>query len=105
LSGGRPYELPPLFVKTYDFVAWLLAATAKFPANYRTSLTSQIENRALRLMLLIGHAVAGRKRTQRLDECDELVEELRLLIRLAFQLKALHGARRYGSGGGHIFDF
>ncbi|MFN5314108.1 MAG: hypothetical protein ACK5FF_06605 [Planctomyces sp.] len=36
----------PLFVKTHDFVLWLLRHTQRFPKNLRHSYTNRVESLA-----------------------------------------------------------
>ena len=78
-------ERTPIFVRTYDFVLWLLPHTAKFPRAMRHSFTNRIETTVLEFQGAISRAsrARGDMRLAALDEADGLLESLRFLVRLA----------------------
>src|SRR4051812_45532409 len=83
----------PLFVKTHDFLLWLIRHTQRFPKNLRHSYTQRLEGTALAFQeaLLMGNAVRGPERSDWLTRADGRLVCLRALLRLAFALELLGG--------------
>lgn len=81
--------VPEVFVRWEGFVRWLLPRTMRFPSSLRHSLTSRIENHALSVFEALVDARYGRDRRRALAEAGSGVEKLRLLLRLAHDLRAL----------------
>ena len=54
----------PVFVKTYDFLLWLLPHTAKFPKTMRHTVTNRLESAALDLQGALSRAVLGYRPSQ-----------------------------------------
>ena len=81
----------PIFVKTYDWSLWVFEKTAGFPKRFRHSLTERIERDTLDLERALAEANVrrGRKRVDRLDEADAILESLRLNVRRSFDLKCI----------------
>ncbi len=54
----------PLFVKTHDFVVWLLQHSQRFPKNLRASYTIRLESLAFDFeeSLLMANAARGTQR-------------------------------------------
>jgi hypothetical protein len=54
----------PLFVKTQDFLVWLIRHTQRFPKNLRYSYTTRLENALFDFQecILMANAVRGRQR-------------------------------------------
>jgi hypothetical protein len=50
----------PLFVKTRDFIVWLLERSPRFPKGLRQSYTTRLENEAFEFQRLIKSSKAGR---------------------------------------------
>ncbi|RLC74607.1 MAG: diversity-generating retroelement protein Avd [Chloroflexi bacterium] len=91
----------PLFVKTYDFLLWLIPLTLKFPKSQRFLLAERLSKIALDFYDLILDAVMSPEhQAERLDEADRLLTKMRLYIRLSYDLKCIgqgqfeHAARR-----------
>jgi hypothetical protein len=78
-------ERTPIFVRTYDFVLWLLPHTAKFPRAMRHSFTNRVETAVLDFQGAIAQAsrARGEARVAALDEADGTLDALRFLVRLA----------------------
>jgi hypothetical protein len=62
----------PLFVKTHDFLLWLIRHTQRFPKNLRQSYTLKLEWMALDFQeaILMANAVRGSARSIRLEKAD-----------------------------------
>lgn len=77
----------PVFVKVYDFLKWLLPATAKFPKQQRFVLARQIEDEAFAFHRALFRA--AREPRPALAEADVHLAALRTYLRLACELKFL----------------
>lgn len=75
----------PLFVKVRDFNVWLFQHTAKFPRQYRHTLTERIESSGLDLMDELGTALILHD-GQALQRADFALWRIRQLLRLAHEL-------------------
>jgi hypothetical protein len=62
----------PLFVKTHDFLLWLIRHTQRFPKNLRQSYTLKLEWMALDFWeaILMANAVRGSARSMWLEKAD-----------------------------------
>ena len=78
-------ERTPIFVRTYDFVLWLLPHTAKFPKAMRHSFTNRLEGAALDFQGAIARAsrARGERRLAALDDADGILDSLRFLVRMS----------------------
>jgi len=84
--SGFERQQSPLFAKTEDFLVWLFEHTAKFPKQYRHTLTERLERSALEFERQLGRAVL-RKQPGALDEADFELWQMRQLVRLAYGLR------------------
>jgi hypothetical protein len=88
VSQSRPQS--PLFVKTYDFLLWLIPLTLKFPKSQRFLLAERLSKMALDLYDLILEAVMQPERQDEcLDAADKLLTKIRLYVRLSHDLKCI----------------
>jgi hypothetical protein len=71
----------PVFAKVYDFLKWLLPATAKFPKQQRFVLARQIEDEAFAFHRALFRA--AREPRPALAEADVHLAALRTYLRLA----------------------
>lgn len=76
----------PLFVKTRDFTVWLFQHTAKFPRQYRHTLTERLENAALEFQRHLGRA-SILKTGDALAQADLELWQMRELLRIAHDLR------------------
>lgn len=92
----------PLFIKTFDFVTWLLAVTNHFPRSQRFFVTKRLLDAALNFqeLLLDANVRRGRARLGKLDLADAELDKVRLYLRLSYRWKWLtsgqygHAARQ-----------
>ncbi len=85
---GRPQS--PIFVKTYDFLLWLIPLTLKFPKSQRFLLAERLSGMALDFYDLILSAIMEPKRqAELLDEADRMLTKIRLYIRLSYDLHCI----------------
>ncbi len=85
----------PLFVKTHDFLLWLIRHTQRFPKNLRQSYTLKLELLAFEFQeaILMANAVRGAARSNWLATADGKLVCLRALLRLAYDLELLAGTQ------------
>lgn len=78
----------PIFVRTFDLLAWLLPATNHFPRTYRHSFTQRLLDAAFDLSEALQEANLryGQARSERLTRADESLDKLRHYLRLAARL-------------------
>jgi hypothetical protein len=86
----------PLYVKTFDFLLWLIPRVQKFPKAHRFVLSERIQRLALDFQdsLVAAGKAQGAARLERLQQADLQLAQLRVWIRLARDLQAL-SVRRY----------
>lgn len=77
----------PIFSKTYDFVAWLIPLTIKFPRQQRFVLAAALQEEALRFQALLIEAAHQRQPAERLTAADAELDKLRTHLRLCLDLK------------------
>jgi hypothetical protein len=81
----------PIFVRTYDFIHWLIPRTMSFPRSQRFVLTKRLQDAALDFQECIQEAALsqGRRRADRLADADIYLAWVRFYLRLALDLKWL----------------
>jgi len=79
----------PIFLKTYDFLAWLLRTTIKFPKSQRFVMAKRVEEAGLNFYDLLIRAVKGKKKREILEQADYELERLRMYLRLCKDLEIL----------------
>ncbi len=88
MKEHRPQS--PLFVKTYDFLLWLIPMTLKFPKSQRFLLAERLSGMALDFYDLILDAVMQPEyQEEKLVEADRILAKIRLYVRLSHDLKCL----------------
>ena len=85
----------PIFVRTFDFLTWLLPMTNHFPRAHRFSLTQRLLDAAfdLRERLEEANYRQGKERLERLRRADEALGKVRLYVRLAVKWDWLTGGQ------------
>lgn len=78
----------PLFVKTRDFIVWLFQHSAKFPRQYRHTLTERLESSAMTFQRCLGRCLIARD-SRALAEADFELWQMRQLLRIAHDLNVL----------------
>jgi len=81
----------PIFVRTYDFIQWLIPRTMSFPRSQRFVLTKRLQDAALDFQECIQEAALsrGRRRADKLADADIYLARVRFYLRLALDLKWL----------------
>ena len=85
----------PIFVRTFDFLTWLLPMTNHFPKAHRHSFTRRLLDAAfdLRERLEEANYRKGRARLERLERADEALAKVRLYLRLAHRWEWLNSGQ------------
>lgn len=90
----------PIFSKTYDFVAWLIPLTVKFPRRQRFVMAAALQREALRFQELLIEAAHQRSPAAQLLAADSELDKLRTHLRLSLDLQLIepgqyqHAARQ-----------
>jgi hypothetical protein len=95
----------PVFVRTQDFLLWLLPQTAKFPKTMRHTLTNRLECAAIDFQgaLALANRRRGAERLHALDGADALLDQVRFLTRLCTDLGWFSG-RQYEFAAGKLAE-
>ena len=98
-------EEMPIFVRTFDFLKWLLPATNSFPRAHRFSLTQRLLDAAFDLNERLQEANYhhGQERLAKLKLADEALDKVRIYIRLAARLEWLTD-RQYEHAAGMVAE-
>ena len=73
----------PVFTMWYDTLHWILTTVERFPKHVRFSIVSRITDAALETMNLIIEAIYTKERRHILDKINLLLEQQRVLFRVA----------------------
>jgi four helix bundle protein len=84
-----------IYQKLYDLMLYALPIINRFPKSQRFVLGQQIQNSMIGIAVMIVQANAERDKRRTLWQIDVELEKLRLLIRLAKDLRFLP-VRQYG---------
>jgi four helix bundle protein len=90
----------PIFVRTYDFIQWLVPRTMSFPRSQRFILTKRLQDSVLDFYEAIIEAAlcSDRQRRSRLHAADVELVKVRKYLRLARDMKWLKpGQYRYAA--------
>jgi hypothetical protein len=77
----------PIFIRTYDFLVWLLPFTLKFPREQRFVLAKRLQDAALNFYEAITAAVMGVDPMANLAQADVELQRLRTYLRLSHRMK------------------
>lgn len=83
----------PIFAKTYDFVAWLIPLTLKFPRRQRFVLAAALQQDALRFQGLLIEATHQAAPRARLLDADAELDKLRTHLRMCLDLQLVSGGQ------------
>lgn len=88
------YSHLPIFQKSYDLFKLLHQYIAKFPRSEKYCLSQKIKNTSINFLDQIIRANNARNKRPYLEEASQLLEILRIYLRLCYDLKLI-GLRRY----------
>lgn len=75
----------PIFVRTYDFIFWLIPQVQKFPRAHRFGLSERVQRLAMDFQdaLVAAGKSRGTERRVALRQADLILEQLRIWLRYA----------------------
>jgi hypothetical protein len=78
----------PIFVRTHDFILWLLPHTMNFPRSQRFVLTRRLQDTALDFQERIIEAALNRgaRQAEQLQQADITLAKVRFYLRLSHEL-------------------
>ncbi len=76
----------PIFARTYDFVAWLIPLTIKFPRQQRFVMAAALQSEALRFQALLIEAAHHKEPRGRLTDADAELDKVRTHIRMCLEM-------------------
>ncbi|NKQ35237.1 MAG: diversity-generating retroelement protein Avd [Chloroflexi bacterium] len=81
----------PIFIRTFDFLTWLLPVSNNFPRAHRFTLRQRLLDAAFDLSERLEEANIrkGAARRERLERADEALAKVRFYLRLAFRWRWL----------------
>lgn len=79
----------PIFSKTYDFVAWLIPLTVKFPRQHRFVMAAALQRESLHFQELLIEAAHQRPPTAQLLAADAELDKVRTHLRLSRDLQLI----------------
>jgi hypothetical protein len=85
----------PLFTRTFELLAWLMPVTNHFPRSQRFLVTKRLLDAGLDFQeaIVCANHVRGRQRLRMLRRADELLDRVRLYLRLAERWKWLNSGQ------------
>jgi hypothetical protein len=93
-ESSGPRHTGPALEAAYRFSLWVVPCVDGFPRSRKFTLGARIETASLDLIRILVAATYARARRGLLDEANLQVDQLRLLLRLAKDLRAID-MRRY----------
>lgn len=86
-------QLLPAVQKAYDVNRWLLPRVERFSRRYKFTLGDRLQTTALDLCLALVEATHSRAKERPLHRANRLLDQLRILIRLAADVEELTAAQ------------
>ena len=82
-------RLLPAVQKAYDIARWLLPQVERFSRRYKFTLGDRLQTTSLDLCLALVEAGHARSAERSLYRANRLLDQLRLLLRLAADIQAI----------------
>lgn len=76
----------PLFARTYDFIAWLIPLTIKFPRAQRFVMAAALQRESLRFQELLIEAAHHKQPGGTLIAADAELDKVRTHLRMSLDL-------------------
>jgi four helix bundle protein len=77
----------PIFARTYDFVAWVIPLTIKFPRQQRFVMASALQRESLRFQELLIEAAHQKNPAVSLVIADAELDKVRTHLRMSLDMK------------------
>lgn len=88
-GGPQGLDGLPVFMKWMEFLKWLLPVTDRFPKKYHFTFSNRIDNLALDVVEDLVEARYTKDKTAILRRANLRLERMRMLLRLAHDLRVL----------------
>lgn len=95
------YSHLPIFQKSYELLKWIYFCVSKFPKAEKYALGQKIKQTAMDFLDQIIRANGAQNKKPYLEEAAQLLEILRIYVRLSFDL-SLISLKRYELLSGKI---
>ncbi len=79
----------PIFSRTYDFVAWLIPLTIKFPRSQRFVMAATLQREAIRFQELLIEASHQKDKIDLLLSADAELDKVRTHVRMSLEMGLL----------------
>ena len=76
----------PIFSRTYDFVAWLIPLTIKFPRSQRFVMAATLQREAIHFQELIIEAAHHKNDQGLLSSADAELDKVRTHVRMSLEM-------------------
>jgi four helix bundle protein len=76
----------PIFARTYDFIAWLIPLTIKFPRSQRFVMAASLQREAIHFQELLIEASHQKEKNELLVSADAELDKVRTHIRLSLEM-------------------
>ena len=83
----------PIFARTYDFVAWLIPLTIKFPRSQRFVMAAALQRESLRFQELLIEATHQKGRKELLVSADAELDKVRTHLRMSLEMGLLQSGQ------------
>jgi len=83
----------PIFARTYDFVAWLIPLTIKFPRSQRFVMASALQREAIRFQELLIEASHQKGKKDLLFSADAELDKVRTHLRMSLEMGLIQGGQ------------
>lgn len=83
----------PIFARTYDFVAWLIPLTIKFPRSQRFVMAATLQREAIHFQELIIEASHQKKKSDLLLSADAELDKVRTHLRMSLEMGLLQSGQ------------
>lgn len=91
----------PLFAKSYDFLAWLIPVTIKFPRQQRFVLAARLQSNAFDFIERLYDAIHSENCLISLRKADAALQKIRFYLRLCHDSQIV-STRQYHHAGKRI---
>ena len=79
----------PIFARTYDFIAWLIPLTIKFPRSQRFVMAATLQREAIRFQELLIEASHQKDKNDLLLSADAELDKVRTHVRMSLEMGLL----------------
>ncbi len=76
----------PIFARTYDFVAWLIPLTIKFPRSQRFVMAATLQREAIHFQELLIEASHQKEKNELLLSADAELDKVRTHVRMSLEM-------------------